>query len=105
MADRARDPEALEREIEATRRELAQTIDAIADRVNPRNVAQRGVTRLKEEAGQAAAAVGALLLPAHSGQEGEREEVDRRIVAAGVGAVVAVTVFLLWRRSRRRRRG
>ncbi|MBA9007641.1 MULTISPECIES: DUF3618 domain-containing protein [Thermomonospora] len=103
MADRARDPEALEKEIEATRKELARTIDAIADRVNPRNVAQRGVTRLKEEAGQVAAAVGALVVPSAPGEDGEPGGVDRRVVAAGVGAVVAVTVFVLWRRGRRRR--
>ncbi|MFC6931390.1 DUF3618 domain-containing protein [Actinomadura yumaensis] len=43
MAD-MRDPEALEREIERTRMELARTIDELADRVNPRNVAQRAPT-------------------------------------------------------------
>ncbi|SEF89792.1 Protein of unknown function [Thermomonospora echinospora] len=100
MADKAPDPEALEKEIERTREELARTIDALADRVNPRNVAQRGVARLKQEAGQVASTVGAMVAPAH-GEDGEPGQVDRRVVAVGVGAVVFVTVFVLWRRGRR----
>lgn len=102
MADKAPDPEALEKEIERTRQELARTIDALADRVNPRNVAQRSMTRLKEEAGQVASSVGAMLVPAE-GEDGEPGQVDRRVIAVGIGAVVTVTVFVLWRRGRRRR--
>ncbi|MGH3390125.1 MAG: DUF3618 domain-containing protein, partial [Actinomadura sp.] len=45
MADRARDPETLEREIERTRAELARTIDALADRVNPKHAVRRSVGR------------------------------------------------------------
>jgi hypothetical protein len=56
MADRARDPEALEREIERTRDELARTIDALAGRVSPKQVASRSVARVKEEAEHIAAA-------------------------------------------------
>ncbi|ACY99389.1 MULTISPECIES: DUF3618 domain-containing protein [Thermomonospora] len=103
MADKAPDPEALEKEIERTREELARTIDEIVDRVNPRNVAQRGVTRLKEETGQVIAAVGALVAPPGE-TDGEAGPVDRRVIAVGVGAVVVVTAFMLWRRGRRRRR-
>ncbi|MFD0665593.1 DUF3618 domain-containing protein [Thermocatellispora tengchongensis] len=40
MADT--DPDELERRIERTRAELARTVDAIADRVSPKRVAQRG---------------------------------------------------------------
>ncbi len=54
MADRFSDPEELERYIERTRKDLARNVDEIADRVNPKNVANRGVERLKEEAGQVA---------------------------------------------------
>ncbi|HVA60325.1 MAG TPA: DUF3618 domain-containing protein [Mycobacteriales bacterium] len=43
----AQDPAAIQREIEATRAELAVTIDAIADRVSPRRAAARGATRVK----------------------------------------------------------
>ncbi|MFB4319712.1 DUF3618 domain-containing protein [Actinomadura sp. 21ATH] len=105
MADRSRDPEALERQIERARLELAQTIDELAERVNPRNVAQRGAERLKDEAGQVAKAVGAIFTPAE-GKDGEDDRpggIDPRMVAAGVGAAVAVTALVLWRRRRRRR--
>ncbi|MFD0688360.1 DUF3618 domain-containing protein [Actinomadura fibrosa] len=101
MADRARDPEALEREIERTRLELARTIDELADRVNPRNVAHRGADRLKEEAEQVARTVRAMVLP-EEGKDGEPGQVDRRVVV-GVGVAVTVTVLVLWRRRRKRR--
>ncbi len=39
MADT--DPDELERRIARTRAELAQTVDAIADRVSPKRVAER----------------------------------------------------------------
>lgn len=47
------DPDTLVREIEATREDLAVTLDAIADRVSPKRVAQRGQDRAKEFAAQA----------------------------------------------------
>ncbi|WP_433327951.1 DUF3618 domain-containing protein [Spirillospora sp. CA-294931] len=96
MADRSRDPEALEREIERTRRELALTIDELADRVNPRNVAHKGMERLKEEAGQVAKTVNTMIAPPD--KDGEP---DRRILLAGVGVAVAVTALVVWRRKRR----
>ncbi len=37
-----RDPDDIQREIDRTRTELASTIDTIADRVNPKRVADRG---------------------------------------------------------------
>jgi hypothetical protein len=102
MADRARDPEALEREIERTRDELARTIDALADRVSPKKVASRGVARLKEEAEHVAVAVGTMIAP--PGPE-DAEGIARRNTAIMVGAGVAltVTVLVLWRGRRRRR--
>jgi hypothetical protein len=42
------DPAALEAQIEATRAQLAQTIDAIAERVAPKNVAAKAKSRAKE---------------------------------------------------------
>ncbi|MFC5748893.1 DUF3618 domain-containing protein [Actinomadura rugatobispora] len=114
MADRSRDPEALERRIERTRQELAQTIDELAERVNPRNVAQRGAERLKDEAGQVAKAVNAMISPAFDGAGGKDKNededdvpgagggVDPRLVLAGVGAAVIVTALVVWRRRRRR---
>ncbi len=44
-----RDPEALMQEIERTRENLAQTIDALTDRVSPGNVARRGLDRMREQ--------------------------------------------------------
>ncbi|MCC5310572.1 DUF3618 domain-containing protein, partial [Staphylococcus aureus] len=42
-----RSPEVLVREIEATREDLAVTLDAIADRVSPKRVAKRGSEQAK----------------------------------------------------------
>ncbi|MFI0351890.1 DUF3618 domain-containing protein [Actinomadura sp. 9N407] len=103
MADRSRDPAALERQIERARLELAQTIDELADRVSPRNVAHRGAERLKEEAGQVARVVNAMFTPADGKDDEETGGVDRRLLLAGAGAAAAVTALVIWRRRRRRR--
>lgn len=106
MAERARDADALERELDLTRQSFARTIDELAARVNPKNVAQRGTERLKEEAGQVARAVGAMVRPAESDPDSDTPEgrgVDKRLLVAGVGAAVTVTVLILWSRRRRRR--
>jgi hypothetical protein len=42
-----RNPDAIQREIEQTRAELADTIDAIADRISPRRAASRGAHAVK----------------------------------------------------------
>ncbi len=73
-----RDPDALVKEIELTRDNLARTIDAITDRVNPANAARRTMSRVRQQAAQ----------------------VDPRLAAAGAVAAVAVAAFLI-----RRRRG
>jgi hypothetical protein len=75
---RDRDPDALVKEIELTRDNLARTIDAITDRVNPANVARRTITRARQQAAR----------------------VDPRLAAAGAVAAVAVTAFLIRRRRR-----
>lgn len=41
------DPAEIQQQIEVTRAELASTIDAIAERVNPKRVAARGVETVK----------------------------------------------------------
>jgi hypothetical protein len=41
------DPAEIQQQIEVTRAELASTIDAIAERVNPKKVAARGVETVK----------------------------------------------------------
>ncbi|TMQ97206.1 DUF3618 domain-containing protein [Actinomadura soli] len=106
MADRARDPDALERELQLTRQSFARTIDELAARVNPKNVAQRGTDRLKEEAGQVVRAVGSMVRPSEGSDESDAKDgggIDKRLVAAGAGAAVTVTVLILWSRRRRRR--
>ena len=45
-----RDPDALVKEIERTRENLARTIDALTQRVSPGNVARRAVSRLRDQA-------------------------------------------------------
>jgi hypothetical protein len=64
----ARDPDALVKEIERTRESLARTVDELADRVSPANVASRALDQVREQlqrpevrlAGGALAAVAAL---------------------------------------------
>ena len=103
MADRFSDPEEVERYIARTRKDLARTVDELADRVNPKNVAHRGVERLKEEADQVARAIGAMVRPPGEDDDGQGGGIDKRVVLAGVGAAVTVTALVLWRRRRRRR--
>ena len=102
MADTARDPQALEREIERTRAELARTIDALVDRVNPKTAARRSVMMLKEEAGQLTVAVGTLV----GGGDGADEERARDrgaavLIGTGVALAAASVVVMAWRRRRR----
>ncbi len=46
MAD-AESPETIERELEETRERLAETIDELVDRTNPKNVARRELASIK----------------------------------------------------------
>ncbi len=111
MADT--DPAELERRIERTRAELAQTVDAIADRVSPKKVARRTVTRAETNAKQflvsigerVSDAVGVAPRPVKLGGEPEdlwaEEEPSLAPVLIGVGAVLAVTaVIMLWRQRK-----
>ncbi len=75
-------PAEIEAEIEATRTRLAGTVDAIADRVKPANVARRGAESAK----------------AQVVDDGGNLRVAR--VAAGAVVVAAVVGLMLWRRSR-----
>lgn len=61
MADT--DPEALERQIERTRAELATTVDAIADRVSPKRVAGRQMAKVKATADHLLTSTRDLLTP------------------------------------------
>jgi len=70
---------ALVSEIERTRADLARTIDEIADRVSPGNVARRTADRARERLSQ----------------------VDPLVGGAVALAAVSVTCYLVWRRLRK----
>jgi hypothetical protein len=73
-----RDPDALAKEIERTREELARTIDAIADRVSPAKAAKRVVDRVRDDLAR----------------------IDPKVAAVGAAVVVGVAAFIIWRRRR-----
>jgi hypothetical protein len=77
-----RTPAEIEAEIEATRQRLAGTVDAIADRVKPANVARRAAESAKAQ---------------FVNPDGSLRTTRVAAVAAGVAVVVGLT---LWRRSR-----
>jgi hypothetical protein len=60
----SRDPDAIAREIEQTRAELAAAIDAIAHRVSPKRAASRGAAAAKSPAGRLVAIGGVVLVVA-----------------------------------------
>ncbi|MBF8188283.1 DUF3618 domain-containing protein [Nonomuraea sp. K274] len=111
MADT--DPDELERRIARTRAELAQTVDAIHDRVSPKRVAERTVADVRTRAGHLVASVGDALgvtpRPVERADEAgrvweEEERPDLAPVLIGVGAVLVVgAAIMLWRRRNRRR--
>lgn len=77
-----RTPAEIEADIELTRMRLAGTVDAIADRVKPANVARRGVESVRS---QLVDDKGDVRVP--------------RVAALGLAAA-AVVGALVWRRSR-----
>ena len=80
-----RDPDALLREIERTRHNLARTIDALTERASPANITRRAVERAREQA--------------------QRPEVQRgaagAVAAVAAGVVVLAAVAFLRRRRHR----
>ena len=72
-------PDALVDEIERTRADLARTIDQIADRVSPANVARRTLDQARERLSQ----------------------VDPLIGGAIALGVVSVVGFMVWRKLRK----
>ncbi|WP_405145331.1 DUF3618 domain-containing protein [Sphaerisporangium sp. NBC_01403] len=113
MADT--DPEALEKDIERTRAELAVTVDAIVDRVSPKRVAGRGVAKAKANAEQLVTAARDMAFGvaypakyaepgAYGEEDGWHDDFPPRSLAPiliGVGAVVVVgAAIALWRRRR-----
>jgi hypothetical protein len=72
-----RDPDALVKEIERTRENLARTIDTLTERVSPANLGDRAMSRV-------------------------RDQLSRPEVQIGAAAVTVVTLALLVWRWRRR---
>ncbi|GGS60003.1 hypothetical protein GCM10010156_18220 [Planobispora rosea] len=112
MADT--DPAELERRIERSRAELARTVDAIADRVSPKNVARRTVARAEANAKEFVFSLGERIgdvvgvnsRPAKLEDESDDLWADEQPglapVLIGVGAVLVVgAAVMLWRRRRR----
>jgi hypothetical protein len=105
-----RDPDAIAREIEQTRAELADTIDAIADRMSPKRAASRGAQAVKAQVssarekvtGESAAISGSDDEPtpgaAPSQYAGPLATTGPKVAVAGV--VLLIVVFLIRRRSR-----
>jgi Protein of unknown function (DUF3618) len=102
--DVARDPDAIQREIEQTRAELADTSDAIADRLSPKRAAARGSQAVKAQVSSVLhhsenhSGAGPLLADGSSDQR--RLRPDRVLIAVGVVAAIGVGIGF-WRRHRR----
>ena len=75
-----RDPDALVTEIDRTRENLARTVDQLADRVSPANVAHRALDRVREQL--------------------QRPEARMAGGAVAALAVLGVAVYLIRRRRR-----
>jgi Protein of unknown function (DUF3618) len=113
------DPSEIQQQIEDTRAELASTIDAIADRVNPKKVVARGVESVKGKvedlmsSGTAPSGSPAALTGPGSGQQPLPERVKAQLREAKrtrgrsvrwdrvamVGGAIVVVILLLRRRG------
>jgi len=80
--ERERSAAEIEAEIERTRQRLAGTVDAIAERVKPANVARRGAEAAKAQVLD------------------EQGQVRTRRAAGIAAAVAAVVALMVWRRRR-----
>lgn len=103
----SRDPDAIAREIEQTRAELADTIDAIADRISPKRAAARGAQAVKAQVSSAKDKVTGDSGPASAlgggGASGPHELLARTDLPVGpIAALVAVLVAVLIVVRRRR---
>lgn len=104
----ARDPEEIQREIEATRAQLAESIDVLVEKLSPKRVAARGAERAKTLVADAQTAIVSSTKTTTVGADGQTYEVRKPLrvdrVAAVGGAVTAAAVLIVLVRRRRRRK-
>lgn len=85
----AQDPDAIQRDIERTRAQLAETVSTIADRVSPKNVADRTKARAQAQI--------------DSVKNGDVQVKQERVAAVGGGSLLVLILLALRRRRRRRK--
>ena len=106
-----RNPDTIQREIEQTRAELADTIDAIADRISPKRAASRGAQAVRSQvssvfggSGNGAAPAAVLDAPAgasdHVDTEARRRSVESVARSGGGAAYTGTGQFRVDRRLR-----
>lgn len=103
MSDPTGSPGELERQIEQARLDLAQSVDAIVDRVHPKKVVQRSVGRLKERIGIGAAHPDGTVARYDDDTDTEAGGLPVRkeyLIAAGAVVAAGVVAVIIWRRRR-----
>lgn len=98
------DKAALEEDIESTREQLVDAVDALAERVDPRQVGERTAEQLKRDTQRAADTARARAETAQQRAQAfleENPEEAKTYARIAVG-VVLVWLTLRWRRRRRR---
>jgi hypothetical protein len=103
----SRDPDAIATEIEQTRAELADTIDAIAERISPKRAAARGAQAVKAQVSSARDKVTGDTSPGPVLAEGYRPDSatsDAAMPVAPIAALVATLLAILVIVRRRRSR-
>ncbi len=92
----SRSPEQIERDIAATRTQLAGTIDEIADKVSPAKVKRRAVDRAKAEVDRIKARIGEQITD-------DNGNIDPKKVAPLAAAALGLVLFRALRKVRDRR--
>jgi|SRR5947209_8472491 len=107
-----RSPDAIQKEIEQTRAELAETIDAIADRISPKRAASRGAAAVRAQVsgvfgngngsghGPAAVLDAAPAAAAHTDTQRRREQVQHVADTGGGSAYTGSSQFTVKRTLR-----
>ena len=107
--DPQRDPDTIQKEIEKTRAELADTIDAIADRISPKRVAGRGAQAVRSQVtsvfGGGSDDGPAAVLDADATRSGKvdsqaRQQAVREVASGGGAAYTGTSQFAVARRLR-----